>query len=1181
MSQRARLGQEITDLLYATLPSVLAINALVAVIVLAAVWSVVPATHLAGWAALMAIVLVARATLLSARRTQESIESDSTPWLRRFRFHVATTAIAWGGAALLLLPAGSLADHPVHWAFICMVLIGLGTGAAFTLAVDLPSTLCYLIPLVIPITTRFVAEASDTSYTLAALSALFLGYVSANSARVRRTLIDNIRLRIEANAGQASLRESEQALNRAQQIARIGSFDWNPVSGELHWTDEHFRLWGLAPGCQTPDYALFRGGVHAEDIERVEQLLGQALRGAGVYDCEHRVCWPDGTLRHCRGRGEVTFDAEGRAVRMIGTVLDITDLKQTEAALKQSLDNLQQTLESTDDGIFAYDGKDPTGRLLFANRQFFSIWRIPPEDAAATGRPEIMAAAAKLWFDNEKEVARVQATLNLDHPVEDKVQLRDGRTLFRRSIPILGDRGVSRIWSFRDITAEERILAVTRASEAEQRALLGAFPGVIARTDEHLTVTYANDRLATRLKMTAEGIVGRSLGELLGAERATAVAARLADTASPGELFLEWRHADGGETEIDRITLASGIDPATGTVAHYLFGIDISALKRTEDALRESERLLADQNLRLEELVAARTRELSTALIAAQAAEEGLRIAAVAFDSNEGMLVTDAEANILRVNAAFTAITGYAANEVIGHNPRIFQSGRHEPDFYRDMWESITRTGGWSGEIWDRRKNGEIYPKWLTITAVRDAAGKVTHYVGSHTDITQRKQSEERIRELAYFDQLTGLPNRTLLQDRLRQTLTASSRSGSYNGLLFIDLDHFKTLNDALGHDYGDLLLREVARRLTESVRAEDTVARLGGDEFVVLLAHLGTLESGAAAHAETVGEKVLAALNRPYLLKTSSHHNTPSIGITLFRGGATSAEEVMKQADLAMYKAKATGRNALRFFDPELEVAVQRRSEMEAGLRAAVGSGAFILHYQPQVDSGGRIIGAEALVRWRHPERGMVSPLEFIALAEDTGLIQPLGQWVLETACRQLRAWAGIPGLAELTIAVNISARQIREPGFVDQVLATIARAEANPARLRLELTESLLVDKIDEIVAKMHALKGRGIGFALDDFGTGYSSLSYLKRLPLDELKIDQSFVRDVLVDPNDAAIARTIVALAESLGLGVIAEGVESEAQRAFLERSGCHAYQGYLYSRPLTAEAFLEFALAPVE
>lgn len=552
-----------------------------------------------------------------------------------------------------------------------------------------------------------------------------------------------------------------------------------------------------------------------------------------------------------------------------------------------------------------------------------------------------------------------------------------------------------------------------------------------------------------------------------------------------------------------------------------------------------------------------------------------LRIAAAVFESQESMVVTDAQGVILRVNHAFTETTGYTAEEVVGQTPRLLRSGHHNAEFYRAMWETVTLTGGWQGEIWDRRKNGEVYPKWLTISAVKDSCGTVTHYVGAHYDITERKSADAKIEQLAFFDQLTGLPNRTLLLDRLKQAMTVGARSGGFGALLFIDLDNFKMLNDTLGHFMGDLLLTQVAQRLIGCVRAEDTVARLGGDEFVIMLGGLSKIEADAATHLEAVGAKIITALNGAYQLADIPYRCTSSIGATLFRGHLCTLDDLLKQADLAMYKAKAAGRNAIRFFDPGMEAAVMERAARESDLRDAVQRQQFLLHYQPQFGEHAGMIGAEALVRWLHPVHGMVSPAEFIPLAEETGLILPLGDWVLETACAQLAAWALRPEMAHLTVAVNVSAHQFRQADFVDRTLTVIKRTGASPQRLKLELTESLLVENVEDVIVKMSALKARGVSFSLDDFGTGYSSLSYLKRLPLEQLKIDQSFVRDLLIDANDAAIVKTVVALAQNLGLGVIAEGVETDGQRDFLCGAGCRAYQGYFFSRPLAVERFEQF------
>ncbi len=553
-------------------------------------------------------------------------------------------------------------------------------------------------------------------------------------------------------------------------------------------------------------------------------------------------------------------------------------------------------------------------------------------------------------------------------------------------------------------------------------------------------------------------------------------------------------------------------------------------------------------------------------------AEEQIRIAASAFESQQGMVITDAKNQILQVNRAFTDICGYSADEIVGNTPSMFRSGRHDDSFYKKMWASIHNNGFWHGEIWDKRKNGEIFPKWLSITAVTNSEGEVTHYVGVHTDITDRKSAEQKIESLAFYDQLTGLPNRTLLMDRLMQTIALSKRNHKYSAILMIDLDHFKNLNDTLGHDKGDEFLAQVARRLKNCTRAMDTVARLGGDEFIVILSELSSDKQTTANVAEKITEKILKALNLVYRLDGTSYHSTASIGVCLFGVNNITTEELMKRADLAMYKSKSAGRNTISFYDPEMQSSVLERAALEKDLRIAVENGHFTLHYQPQVDIDGKVTGAEALVRWSHPGRGKVLPWEFIPVAEETKLIVPIGQWVLETACAQLAEWAKQPGMSRLVIAINVSPIQFDTDDFVAMVRATINKTGIKPACLKLELTEGHLLDNIENIISKMQELGDLGIGFSLDDFGTGYSSLYYLKRLPLRQLKIDKSFVRDILDDPNDAAIAKTIVALANSLGLGVIAEGVETESQLAALAKLGCRNYQGYLFSRPLPIKQF---------
>ena len=541
----------------------------------------------------------------------------------------------------------------------------------------------------------------------------------------------------------------------------------------------------------------------------------------------------------------------------------------------------------------------------------------------------------------------------------------------------------------------------------------------------------------------------------------------------------------------------------------------------------------------------------------------------------DGILLLNATtAEIEDVNPFLMDLLGYSHSELLGK--KIWEVGA-----FADVGESKEKFSELQTRGFVRYDDLPLRSKWGRSIAVEfvsntyDCAG-VTVIQCNIRDISARKRSDERINELAFFDPLTRLPNRTLLLDRLQQAMIGVGRTESYGAAMFLDLDHFKTLNDTLGHAMGDLLLQLVAQRLIDCVREGDTVARLGGDEFVVVLANLHSHAHEAANQAQDIGEKILAALNQPYRLGDMEHRCTASLGATLFCGAKETMEDLLRQADLAMYKAKEMGRNGLQFFDPAMQTAILERAGLEKELRHAIAERQFVLHFQPQVVGDGRAMGAEVLVRWQHPVHGLMPPGDFIPLAEETGLIQPLGDWVLQAACEQLARWATKPTTEHLSLAVNVSAYQFRQRDFVDKVLAVLAKTGANAQRLKLELTESLLVDNAPSVIEKMFILKAKGVCFSLDDFGTGYSSLPYLKRMPLDELKIDRSFVRDILSDHHDAYIAKTILALAQSLGLNVIAEGVEIEAQREFLSGAGCHAYQGFYFCMPLPVAAFERYA-----
>ena len=838
-----------------------------------------------------------------------------------------------------------------------------------------------------------------------------------------------------------------------------------------------------------------------------------------------------GVEAHITGRGELADLARAwNSMR--------AQLAATMTQLEESRENLEVTLYSIGDAVIATDTRGHVTRLNDIAQQLTG-WT---QDEAA-GLPleqvfNIVQAHTRRPASNP--VLRVLETGMIVGLANHTVLIaRDGREfqIADSAAPIRSHDGqvIGVVLVFRDVTEEYALRDQLEQSELRLRAIVETQP-------ECVKVLGADGAL---LQMNRAGL------DMIEADSFEQVA---------GKAVLN--------------IVAAPYRQAFADLSKRVFEGESGVLEFEIDGLKGGHRWLETHAVPLRDAQGKITALLGLTrdITAKKIADRELRIAASAFETQEGIMVTDAHNVILRVNKAFSRITGYSDAEIIGKTPDIFKSGRHDPEFFQRMWEGLARDRYWQGEIWNRRKSGEVFPEWLTITAVHDEHDEITNYVAAFSDITQYKEAEEKIHQLAFYDPLTGLPNRRLLYDRLQQALAAGARTNCYGAILFIDLDNFKVINDTRGHDVGDLLLIEVARRLHGCVRVEDTVARLGGDEFVIMLDSLSDVQEQAVQQVEVVGQKVLQTFAQVFNLGGRMHYATPSIGISLFHDHEMTVDELLKRSDAAMYQAKQSGRNALRFYDPSMQAALEARLALEADMRRALPENEFALYYQSQVDATGKLIGAEVLLRWQHPVRGLISPGFFIPLAEETGLIGPLGQYVLEKACHQLKLWEGDPRTSHLQLAVNVSARQFRQGTFVDEVGHALIMSGVNPSKLKLELTESLVLENVDETISKMQKLKVIGVRFSMDDFGTGQSSLTYLKKLPLDQLKIDQSFVRDITKDPDDAIIVKTIIAMAKNLRLDVIAEGVETEEQRLFLEQCGCPAYQGYLFGRPVPIDAF---------